>query len=85
MNDTIGGMMNAIMFWVRDEEKVKAKLQPFADEIDKLRAELEAANKRIADAPHAEDCQINRVSGQATLKVKARLFCNCWKSEDTDK
>ena len=43
-----------------------------------LREQLEAANKRIADAPHEDDCSVH-------MTPAANPLCNCWKSKDTDK
>ena len=68
-------------------------------ENESLREQLEAANKRIADAPHADTCAHYEIEPECIAGddmwetpecncdacVPDREPCNCWKSKDADK
>ena len=51
-----------------------------ANKIDELRAELEAKDERIADAPHGPYCQSTTEQGICD----AEELCDCWKKEASD-
>ena len=53
---------------------------PLCGNCAKLHAELEAKDKRIADAPHGPYCQSTTEQGICD----AEELCDCWKKEASD-
>ena len=53
---------------------------------DRLTAERDAALKRIADAPHHNECgwQFMPMTGDINYNMAHRGPCDCWKQEATD-
>ena len=52
--------------------------------LNELTAKLEAAEKRIANAPHTEDCAAVDYNDYGEQWVVAEHRCNCWKSQRSE-